>query len=164
MYYIYHIPGVKIGCTTEPDKRVTAQGYSEYEILESYSDIHIASNREIELQKQYGYAIDKVPYYISKKNRKKYSKDEMIKGGTTNVKNGHLQSISSFASKDKIWINDGEKNKRIYPEYINEWINKGFVLGFLVNASLVKCPHCGKDVKRHGMKNYHFDNCKSKPK
>jgi hypothetical protein len=54
-YYIYHVPGVKIGCSTEPNYRVKRQGYDKYEILETHTDINIASQREIELQNQYGY-------------------------------------------------------------------------------------------------------------
>jgi len=55
-YSIYHIPGIKIGCTKQKvSKRVKQQGYTKFEILETYDDIEIASDREIELQKQYGY-------------------------------------------------------------------------------------------------------------
>ena len=61
-YYIYHIPGVKIGCTKQLKKRVSQQGYSEYEILETHNDIRIASEREILLQKEYGYQTDSVQY------------------------------------------------------------------------------------------------------
>ena len=41
-YYIYHIPGKKIGVTCDLNNRVTVQqGYSpnEYEVLESSDDI-----------------------------------------------------------------------------------------------------------------------------
>ena len=65
VYYIYHIPGKKIGVTVDPTKRVQLQqGYQrhEYEILEVSGDIDYISNREIELQKQYGYPIDSVKY------------------------------------------------------------------------------------------------------
>jgi len=63
MYYIYHIPGIKIGCTSrEPAKRVKEQGYSEFEILEAYYTPGIAATRELELQKEYGYKIDNVLY------------------------------------------------------------------------------------------------------
>ena len=56
MYYIYHIPGIKIGCTKHIEKRIKQQGFTEFEILETHTDIDIASDREIELQKQYGYS------------------------------------------------------------------------------------------------------------
>ena len=58
MYSIYHIPGVKIGCSKRVEQRVKEQGYSKYELLEVHSDIDTASLREKELQKEYGYEID----------------------------------------------------------------------------------------------------------
>jgi len=64
-YYIYHIPGKKIGVTCDLNNRVTVQqGYSpgEYEILESSSDIDYISDKERVLQKEYGYRVDMVPY------------------------------------------------------------------------------------------------------
>ena len=70
MYYIYHIPQVKIGCSTQPNKRVERQGYSNFEILETHTDIHIASQREIELQKEYGYKVDSCTYFDSIKEFK----------------------------------------------------------------------------------------------
>lgn len=91
MYYIYHIPGVKIGCSNQPKERVEKQGYTEFEILESHSDIYIASDREIELQKQYGYKVDKNPYYLSKNNRKVWSKSDSDKGRETMIKNGFFK-------------------------------------------------------------------------
>jgi len=65
LYYIYHIPGKKIGVTRNINKRVTIQqGYqeSEYEVLESSNDIDYISNRELELQLIYGYKIDRETY------------------------------------------------------------------------------------------------------
>ena len=53
MYYIYHIPGKKIGVTRNLNTRVTLiQGYkeNEYEVLEQSDDINYVSDREIELQ------------------------------------------------------------------------------------------------------------------
>lgn len=64
IYYIYHIPGVKIGCTDNVKRRVVrVQGYDNYEILEEHTDIYEASDREIQLQKEYGYKVDTNPYY-----------------------------------------------------------------------------------------------------
>ena len=64
-YYIYHIPGKKIGVTNDLYNRVECQqGYEvgEYEVLESSDDIDYISKREIELQKSYGYRVDLKPY------------------------------------------------------------------------------------------------------
>jgi len=64
-YYIYHIPGKKIGVTCDLNNRVTVQqgyGPDEYEILESSSDVDYISDKERTLQKEYGYRVDMVPY------------------------------------------------------------------------------------------------------
>ena len=63
MYYIYHVKGVKIGVSQNPERRVRRQGYSDFEILEKHTDIIKVSERERELQKQYGYKVDWTPYY-----------------------------------------------------------------------------------------------------
>lgn len=65
MYYLYHIPGKKIGVTRDLNTRVTLiQGYkpSEYEVLDQSDDIDYISDKEIELQKSYGYKIDRKKY------------------------------------------------------------------------------------------------------
>ena len=65
MYYIYHIPGKKIGVTRNLNTRVTlTQGYApdEYEVLDQSDDINYISEKEIELQKSYGYKVDRKKY------------------------------------------------------------------------------------------------------
>ena len=65
MYYIYHIPGKKIGVTRNLNNRVTLiQGYKEgeYEVLDQSEDINYISDKEIELQQSYGYKIDRKKY------------------------------------------------------------------------------------------------------
>ena len=65
MYYIYHIPGKKVGVTRDLNSRVTQQqGYTpdEYEVLDHSTDIDYISKREIELQQSYGYKIDRKLY------------------------------------------------------------------------------------------------------
>ena len=64
-YYLYHIPGKKIGVTRNLNNRVTQQqGYTldEYEVLDQSTDIDYISSRELELQKSYGYKVDLKPY------------------------------------------------------------------------------------------------------
>ena len=73
-YYIYHIPGKKIGVTRDLEERVTnQQGYEpgEYEVLGTTKDIDIASGMEIHLQREYGYKVDRVPYNKLKCNNMK---------------------------------------------------------------------------------------------
>ena len=64
-YCIYHIPGKKIGVTNDPERRITCQqGYDEdeYDILAMSDDIDYISELEIELQKKYGYKVDRQLY------------------------------------------------------------------------------------------------------
>jgi NTP pyrophosphatase (non-canonical NTP hydrolase) len=64
-YYLYHIPGKKIGVTRNLKDRVTKQqGYKsdEYEVLDQSEDIDYISKREIELQQSYGYKVDRKLY------------------------------------------------------------------------------------------------------
>jgi NTP pyrophosphatase (non-canonical NTP hydrolase) len=64
-YYLYHIPGKKVGVTTDLKRRVEdQQGYGpgEYEIIETSDDIDFISAGEIIMQKCYGYKVDEVPY------------------------------------------------------------------------------------------------------
>ena len=65
IYYLYHIPGKKIGVTQNLEDRVhKQQGYypGEYEIIEQSEDIDFISEGERIMQKWYGYKIDEVPY------------------------------------------------------------------------------------------------------
>ena len=64
-YYLYHIPGKKIGVTRDLKYRVEEQqGYQEgeYDVILSTDDIGIISEAEISLQKAYGYKVDETPY------------------------------------------------------------------------------------------------------
>ena len=72
-YYIYHIPGKKIGVTSDLKKRVIEQQgyeYHEFEILIESEDIDFISTMEIAYQKKYGYRVDEVPYNELKFNNK----------------------------------------------------------------------------------------------
>jgi NTP pyrophosphatase (non-canonical NTP hydrolase) len=73
-YYLYHIPGKKIGVTCNLTNRVTlTQGYNpgEYEVLDQSNDINYISEKEIQLQKSYGYKIDHKKYNELVKSNKK---------------------------------------------------------------------------------------------
>jgi hypothetical protein len=93
MYYIYHIPGVKIGCSINPKRRVRYQGYTEFEILAEANDKLTAGNLEIELQNQYGYTIDKVKYYETN------YKSMGHKGGAKCVELGHTKKLQEKGCK-----------------------------------------------------------------
>jgi hypothetical protein len=118
MYYIYHIPGIKIGCTKNLRSRIRVQGFTEYQILEEHYDINIASDRERQLQREYGYQVDNGTNVYSdkfcgmgKKGGSKNSKKQMDwrkKWGNDKsiqmVKSGEWKEIQK-----KAWINAGKK-------------------------------------------------------
>ena len=87
-YYLYHIPGKKIGVTRNLEERVhKQQGYneSEYVILGESKDITVISNLEIQMQKAFGYKIDRQLY----KNLK-FNKEE------TNMKINVTEATTTF--------------------------------------------------------------------
>ena len=74
-YYLYHIPGKKIGVTRDLKKRVEEQqgyGPGEYYVIYEGEDIDNISRLEIQLQKQFGYRVDETPY-----NKLKFNNKEM---------------------------------------------------------------------------------------
>ena len=73
-YYLYHIPGKKIGITKDLKKRVEEQqGYNEdeYDIIMQTDDIVKISEYELFLQDMFGYRVDETPY-----NKLKFNKEE----------------------------------------------------------------------------------------
>ena len=80
MYYLYHVPGVKIGVTTNLEDRVERQqGYypDEYEVIMSTTDIDLVSEKERQLQKALGYKVDMKLYSKLKCNKMKINVTEM---------------------------------------------------------------------------------------
>ena len=74
-YYLYHIPGKKIGVTRDLKYRVEEQqGYTpdEYDIIMKSDNINYISEQELYLQKLYGYRVDEVPY-----NKLKFNNTDM---------------------------------------------------------------------------------------
>ena len=65
MYYLYHIPGKKIGVTNDVESRVISQqgyGWDEFEILAMDEDISYISELELSMQKSLGYPVDRQLY------------------------------------------------------------------------------------------------------
>ena len=65
MYHVYHIPGKKVGVTSNLEERVTKQqGYEpgEYTVVYSTDEISVASIMERELQEAFGYKVDETLY------------------------------------------------------------------------------------------------------
>ncbi len=121
MYYLYHIPGKKIGVTRNLNNRVTVQqGYApdEYEVLLTSDDIDFISNKEIELQQSYGYKKDRTLYKNLFKSNMKINPTEQTSTFPVPVNKlkGHL--MDNIGLK---WTTPQGYNFEIKKEYI-EWI------------------------------------------
>jgi hypothetical protein len=130
-YHIYHIPGVKIGCTSNIKSRLKKyrlDNIFNFDILETHTNIYTASKREIELQKQYGYKVDHVPYYHSFEMQKKGRVVGGIAGGKSAVATGQLAIARNIAHH-------------------------------MCNHSTYICPHCSKEGQYRAMKRWHGNNC-----
>ncbi len=72
-YYVYHIPGKKVGVTTNLKRRVEQQqGYTpfDYEVLAVTQDIDEASDLEVSFQKKYKYQTDVSSYKTASNMRR----------------------------------------------------------------------------------------------
>lgn len=140
MYYIYHIPNVKIGCTHNLQNRLRQQTKGEWEILETHTDIDIASQRELQLQKEYGYEVDKSTYKESVQN---FKLESVVKAGR--------------ASATKSWQNHREREL--------EKCSKGGKIGgsfSYINSQKKTCPYCNKEFSLGTYGRWHGDRCKKK--
>ena len=119
-YIIYHIPGKKIGVTTDLYNRVTEQqGYEEgeYEVLEKSNDIDYISLLERKLQKKYGYKNDVwINYFGNSFNIRGWELPEK-KSVSNNYRFGHDYVFSTL-----------ELRKLIIKDNIRSGLSKGCLL------------------------------------
>lgn len=167
MYYIYHIKDRKIGVSEDPEYRTRRQGFTEYEILELHFNIFMVSNREQELQKQYGYPVDRVPYW---KTILTPTREGILKGARTwgriggrkAVESGHIHKIRTIegsvkggkiagkkTSELKIGIHNPKKrkeysqagldaiNKKYTPEQQKHYRSKGAIKNRKLNQEQI---------------------------
>ena len=107
---------------------------SEVEVLEEHTNVYKVSDREMELQREYGYPVDKIPYW---KTLKGHTTEGSIKGkikggkiggkiggligGKRTVELGHLakaQKISSIARRTP--ISQYTKDGNFIKEFISQ--------------------------------------------
>ena len=119
-YKIYHIPGVKIGCTTNVKKRVEEeQGYKpgEYDILYETDDIVEASEAERNLQKELKYKTDiKLYKDLFQKKMNKHSSSQ----ATTTFKISPSDINAEFLKDITLELSEGiyELNNEDYIDWI----------------------------------------------
>jgi hypothetical protein len=161
-YYIYHIKGVKIGVSEEPEVRVNRQGYTDFEILEEHECIYKASDRERELQKEYGYAVDSCPYHIT---RQTPTEEGCKKGGKSAIK---IRKNNKEKWKNSLLNFQIAGGKTSGPKLAQRNVESGWISNLgkkmsEINNRLQTCPYCGIEAKGIGYHRWHGENCKHKP-
>ena len=159
MYYIYHIIGKKIGCSKNPNYRIKRQGYTEFEILEQYENIDIASKRELELQEQYGYKIDNTLY---KQTTSSPTLEGIKKGGYNGGKisgkkqrdNGTLKNFQIAGGKSRGTIQGNINKENGHMSRLGKQMTE-------YNNRVQTCPYCGKDSRGIGYIRWHGERCKN---
>ena len=149
-YYIYEVPGVKIGCTTNPEHRIVKQqSFSNYNILAKFNCIYIASFMERFYQKEYGFKYDNTqPYYASVKNRYKWTAKEVANSVLSGApRKGGLIGGKSTADK-KVGVCGRTKEQMTLDGKVG-----GIATMRLFNKTKMLCPD-GKITSRPHYKRY----------
>jgi len=167
-YYIYEVPGVKIGCTSEPEKRMKDQGFTNWLILEEHSDMKTASNRERELQKEKGYKLDQGVYSAAVNNRRiagirRKETKTGICGLSLEERKVHSSSNGkkTFENGTGIFKYSKEERKVFLLKAASIGGKKG---GANTGNQIRNCPYCSKQLKGMAAYNKHTKYCKLNPK
>ena len=103
----------------------------EFEILEQHEDDRTAGDRELELQRQYGYEVDRSHY-------------------------AQVKSIAPLGGRAKKPRPNGSSQAQLDQlKRVRNPIAAG------KSRPIVKCPHCPKEGLSMNMRRWHFDNCKT---
>ena len=109
MFYIYHIKGIKIGCTNDLRRRVEQiQGYKDYEILATTDSIKEASKLEIYFQNKLNYKQDKNSYLQFTINKLKMNKMVHITDRTLTFKGTDDQKLTDYKFPLLVELLNGE--------------------------------------------------------
>ena len=125
-YYIYHIPGKKIGVTRDLKQRVEEQqgyGPGEYDIIMKSDNIDYVSEQELYLQKQYGYRVDDEPYNELKFNNMNINVTEQTTTFPCPVNKLKGQLMDNIGMK---W--ETEHGECLITDKSIEWIMKNVVI------------------------------------
>ena len=131
-YVVYHIPGIKVGCTADFTKRMSDQGFSNWQILwqeeGDYEYGWVAGDKEIEFQLEIFGKRDNLNHFQNaRNNRPKFD-------GTQRTYNLTKENKSK----------GGITSSKIYMQKENT------------------CPHCNKTIKGFNYYKWHGENCKHK--
>jgi hypothetical protein len=174
MYTIYHVVGVKIGCTTDFERRFhqNKEIYGKdvvIEILEVYPievGDKFAGDREWEFADAYGYPRRN---HFSQRWNNAISKEQLSENGKKGAKlsllgkmdetiKPELRAKYGVGFDNNNWYNNSEKHK----QDAYRGAMKAVENGKIGMKTKVVCPHCGKSGQTAVMGRWHFDNCKFK--
>ena len=141
-FYIYHIPGLKYGCTQNYPARPASQS-DIYELAEVHTDIMVASEREKELNIAANYPWNDSQYYWRVMQMSSIGAKSQLKSGTHN------------------WQNSNKITKHLHTKEMQTHASKiANASPTHVNKQKSKCPHCLKIGNYIAMRRWHFDKCK----
>jgi hypothetical protein len=174
VYTIYHVVGVKVGCTCNFDRR-RVQNQERYgsdtviEILDIVSEScgpDFAGDVEWAWADWFGYP--RTNHYTQRWDST-LTKEELSEYGK---RGGRVQGqrMSAYTFDDRKTHGIGFENNSWYNDSEKHRIDaaKGAAIAAanktLGTQTVVTCPHCGKTGQTAVMHRWHFDNCPNKPK
>lgn len=142
MFYLYHIKGIKWGCTKRLEQRLKVQGYSisDLDRLITVGNIDKAAELELQLNKEFGYLKHLADY------RQTLQCSEKIRNSI------HPSKLGKKYGYKNLLNGVTEKSRK----------KGGEIAGNIVSNRILTCPHCKKEGKWMVMHRWHMDNCKLK--
>jgi NTP pyrophosphatase (non-canonical NTP hydrolase) len=113
MYYVYHVPGIKVGMTKDLGDRVfEQQGYDphEVELLYVSRDMEAASKKELEYQQKLKYPVDRQSYKNLMNKQKPMSKFKINITDMTTTFPCYARELESYLMDNRgrhITLHDG---------------------------------------------------------
>jgi len=140
-HYIYEIFGRKIGATNDVERRMKQQGAKEgeYRIIEEHTNAKTCSIREIELQKEFNYPVDKIQYWKTLKWSKKSQTPQAQK---KRVANTDYKAISKKIDYKARTANTNYKARTIKTDYKTRTANMDWV---------AKAEKCKKPINQYDL-------------
>lgn len=162
MHTIYHIPGVKVGCTIDfKNRKKQYPPDTIFEILEELENITDEEAGDIEWSYADKFNYPRRTHYKFNWNSNLTS-EQRIKIGKNNA--AHMSSVGLSGAGGKI---GGKVQGKINAEN-GHMTMLGKIYGpingkaqGLINGKVERtCPHCGKSGKGPAMLKWHFERCK----
>jgi hypothetical protein len=140
IFKIYHVVGTKFGCAMEHQlkHRTKVQGFTDYVIHEEHTCIFEASKREIELQKEYGYPVDTIPYWKTVENAKKGGWPDSAREAVSRAMKGKPKAHLTKEHQSRAGKSGGKSSQNI----------------------IRVCPNCNQKIKGRVYFKSHGDKCK----